>query len=150
MNPKTQTSQTPIQIPKPEQCGWGPNCPIYKSAEEDWDREHQKQLQQADKNTQTNAQPKYPSQNQDVKSAQIQNLQHTKNYQTPQNQPTQKQSFNVPDHYTEQIHLRREWEEKMEQLNEKYGLDCFSDLELDSESDEGENYQYEHTYEMLI
>ena len=34
----------------------------------------------------------------------------------------------------------------MEQLNEKYGLDCFSDLELDSESDEGEQYQYEHKY----
>ena len=38
----------------------------------------------------------------------------------------------------------------MEQLNEKYGLDYFSDLDPDSESDEGENYQYEHKYEMLI
>ena len=38
----------------------------------------------------------------------------------------------------------------MELLNEKYGLDCFSDSELDSASDEGENYQYEHKYEMLI
>ena len=36
---------------------------------------------------------------------------------------------------------KREGEE-MEQLNEKYGLECFSDSELDSESDEGENYQY--------
>ena len=35
-------------------------------------------------------------------------------------------------------------------MNEKYGLDCFSDSELDSESDEGENYWYEHKYEMLI
>ena len=85
-----------------------------------------------------------------MKLAQIQNLQHTKNYQTPQNQPTQTQSFDVADHYAEQICLRREWEEKMEQLNEKYGLDCFSDSELDSESDEGENYQFEHKYEMLI
>ena len=34
----------------------------------------------------------------------------------------------------------------MEWLNEKYGLDYFSD----SESDEGENYQYEHKYETLI
>ena len=32
----------------------------------------------------------------------------------------------------------------MEWLNEKYGLDYFSDLELDSESNEWENYQYEH------
>ena len=29
----------------------------------------------------------------------------------------------------------------MERLNEKYGLDYFSDSELDSELDEGENYR---------
>ena len=38
----------------------------------------------------------------------------------------------------------------MERLNEKYGLDYFSSPELDSESDEGEDYRYEHNYEMLI
>ena len=38
----------------------------------------------------------------------------------------------------------------MEQLNEKYGLGYFFDSELDSESDDGESYQYEHKYEMLI
>ena len=38
----------------------------------------------------------------------------------------------------------------MEILNSKYNLDCFSDSELDSESDEGEQYQYEHGYETLI
>ena len=38
----------------------------------------------------------------------------------------------------------------MEQLTDKYRLDCFSDSELDSESDEGENYRYEHKYETLI
>ena len=38
----------------------------------------------------------------------------------------------------------------MERLNDKYGLDCYSDSELDSESDEGEDYRYEHKYEMLI
>ena len=30
------------------------------------------------------------------------------------------------------------WEAEMERLNDKYNLDCFSDSELDSESDEGE------------
>ena len=35
-------------------------------------------------------------------------------------------------------------------LNEKYGLDYFSDLELDSKSDEGENYRYEHKYKTPI
>ena len=38
----------------------------------------------------------------------------------------------------------------MEQLNEKYRLDYFSDSELGSESDEEETYQYKHKYEMLI
>ena len=32
----------------------------------------------------------------------------------------------------------------------KFGLHYFSDSELDSESDEGENYRYEHKYETLI
>ena len=33
------------------------------------------------------------------------------------------QSFDVPDRYSEQIRLRKEWNKKMECLNEKYGLD---------------------------
>ena len=57
---------------------------------------------------QTNAQQKYPSQNQDMRQAQAQNLQHTKDYHVPQNQPTQTSSFDVPDQYAEQIHLRKE------------------------------------------
>ena len=42
------------------------------------------------------------------------------------------------------------WEVEMERLNDKYNLDCFSDSELDSKSDEGEEYHYEHGYETLI
>ena len=38
----------------------------------------------------------------------------------------------------------------MEKLTGKYGLDYFSDSELDLELDEGKNYRYEHKYEMLI
>ena len=45
--------KSPIKIePKPEEqpttsliaenCGWGPNCPICKNIEEDWDSDHQK------------------------------------------------------------------------------------------------------------
>ena len=69
----------------------------------------------------------------------------------PQNfQHSQSQTFDVPDRYSEQIRLHREWEEKMERLNKKYGLDCFSNSELDSKSDEGEDYRYEHKYETLI
>ena len=83
-------------VTKPEQCGWGPNCPICKNAEEDWDREHQKQLQQSDRNMQINAQQKYPPQGQDTRQTQVQNLQCTKNYQVPQCQHNQT-SFDVPD-----------------------------------------------------
>ena len=45
---------------------------------------------------------------------------------------------------------RQQWEEEMERLNTKYNLDCFSDCEPDSKSDENEWYQYEHGYETLI
>ena len=45
---------------------------------------------------------------------------------------------------------RQQWEAEMERLNSKYNLDCFSGSELDSESDEGEQYQYKHRYETLI
>ena len=43
-----------------------------------------------------------------------------------------------------------QWEEEMERLNSKYNLDCYFDSELESESDEGEQYCYEHGYETLI
>ena len=33
---------------------------------------------------------------------------------------------------------------EMERLNNKYRLDCFLDSELKSESDDGEEYKYEH------
>ena len=42
--------------------------------------------------------------------------------------------------------MRQQWEEEMERLNTKYNLDCFSDSELDSESDDDKQYQYEHGY----
>ena len=45
---------------------------------------------------------------------------------------------------------KQQWETEMERLNSKYNLNCFSDSELDSESDEGEQYCYEHGYETLI
>ena len=74
-------------------------------------------------------------------------------YTTPQPQNfqhSQPQTFEVPARYSDQIRLCREWVEKMERLNDKYGLDYFSDSELDSKSDEGEDYRYEHKYETLI
>ena len=44
----------------------------------------------------------------------------------------------------------QQWEAEMETMNTKYNLDCFSGSELDSESNKGEQYHYEHGYETLI
>ena len=50
IKPQEPDQPTPnATAPKPEQCRWGPNCPICKKAEEDWDGEHQKQFQQTNK-----------------------------------------------------------------------------------------------------
>ena len=54
------------------------------------------------------------------------------------------------DRYPSQSEICKQWEIEMERLNAKYNLDCFSDSELDSESNEGEQYKYEHGYETLI
>ena len=53
----------------------GAKLPHCKNAEEDWDGEHQRQLQQPD------AKQKYPPQGQDTK--QVQDPQHDKNYKLP-------------------------------------------------------------------
>ena len=45
---------------------------------------------------------------------------------------------------------KQQWEVEMETLNSKHNLDCFSVSELDSESNEGEQYQYGLGYETLI
>ena len=62
---------------------------------------------------------------------------HPQNTQHPQ-------SFDVPDRYSEQMRLRKEWDEKKECLNEKYGLDCFFSSESDSD------LEPEYKYETLI
>ena len=40
--------------------------------------------------------------------------------------------------YPSQTKICQLWEAEIERLNAKYNLDCFSDSELDLESDEGE------------
>ena len=59
-------------------------------------------------------------------------------------------TFDVSNQYPSQLKLHKQWEGEMEGLNSKYNLDCFSVSELDSESDKGEEYKYEHNYETLI
>ena len=73
----------------------------------------------------------------------------TLNYQKPQS--SQKFNQKTSDgQYPSQSEICKQWEAEMKRLNIKYNLDCFSDSELNSESDEGEQYKYEHGYETLI
>ena len=118
-----------IISPKAEKCSWGPNCPFCKNQDkEDWDGKHQNQPQQK-----TSPQPK-------IQGPQAR-CPETLNYQKPQT--LQKPN----DRYPSQTKICQQWEAEMERLNTKYNLDCFSDSELDLESDEGEEYKYEHGYE---
>ena len=71
----------------------------------------------------------------------------TLNYQKPQGTQKSTQETQLGKYPSQ---TKRQWEAEMERLNSKYNLDCFSDSEIDSESDEGEQYQYEHGYETLI
>ena len=71
------------------------------------------------------------------------------NYQKPQSSQKPNRETQV-DKYPSQTKICQQWEAEMERLNTKYNLDCFSDSELDLESDEGEQYKYEHGYETLI
>ena len=74
----------------------------------------------------------------------------TLNYQKPQS--FQKFNWKTPDvdgQYPSQLKLHKQWQEEKERLNAKYNLDCFSESELDSELDEGEEYKYDHGYETL-
>ena len=59
-------------------------------------------------------------------------------------------ALNLTERYPSQTKAKQQWEAEMERLNSKYNLNCFSDSELDSESDKGEQYRYEHGYETLI
>ena len=116
-----------------EKCGWGPNCPFCKNqGKEDWNGKHQSQLQKV---------PSPP----EVQRPQAKHPQ-TLNYQKPQSTQKSAQETQLDKYQTQTKQL---WEAEMERLNSKYNLDCFPDSELDSESDEGEHYQYEHRYETL-
>ena len=134
-----KTEEQSFTGPKTEKCGWGSNCPFCKNQEkeeEDWDGNCQKQLQQ-----------KTPPQ-QEIQIPQAR-CPKTLNYQRPQNSQKPNQETLI-DQYASQSKIRKQWEAEMERLNAKYNLDCFSDSELNSESDEGEQYKYEHRYETLI
>ena len=117
-----------------EKCSLGLHCPICKNEEEhkeDWNCDMKRE------------QPRLCPQ--DTQHPQPQSTQH------PQHQNTQHpQSFDVPDRYSEQIRLRKEWEEKIECLNRNYNPDYYSSSESDSDSKLEPEYKYEHKYETFI
>ena len=43
---KPKSEEQPTNSLMEEKCRWGPNCTFCKNIEEDWDSDHQKQLQQ--------------------------------------------------------------------------------------------------------
>ena len=130
--------EQPSAGPKTEKCGCGPNCPFCKNQEqeEDWNGDCQRQLQQQ-------LQPQ-----QKVQMAQAKRPQ-TLNYQKPQS-PQKFDQKTSDGRYPTQAEIHKQWETEMERLKFKYNLDCFSDSKLNSESDEEEQYKYEHGYETPI
>ena len=151
-----------------EICSWGLHCPIYKNEEEheeDWDGDLQNQPRMHPKTFSTPSCRMPSVLSHKAFSAPnhraINPLSH-RTFSTPAPATTQpqsfqhlqpqnsQQSFDIPDRYTKQIKLRREWEEKIEQLNEKYKLDYYSSSDSDSDSEPEPDYRYEHKYETLI
>ena len=89
----------------------GTKLPLLQNQEEDWNGDHQKQVQQ---------QPQ-PQQKTQMTQAQCP---QTMNYPKPQSS----QKFNLKAHdvagwYPSQSKLHKQWEEEMERLNSKYNLD---------------------------
>ena len=136
MKEEPNTEEQSVIIPIAEKCGWGSNCPFCKNQEEDWDGNHPKELQQIT-----------PLQ-QEIQMSQGRCSQPL-NYQKPQNSQKPNQKTQT-DQYPNQTKFHKQWEAEIKKLNAKYNLHCFLDSELDLESDEGEQYKYEHRYETLI
>ena len=132
-SPESPIKEAP-KADEQEKCGSGPNCPLCKNQEkEDWDGKHQGQPHKV--------LPPPETQRPQARCPQ------TLNYQKPQSTQTSAQETQLGKYQTQ---TKKKWEAEMERLNSKYSLDCFSDSKLDSESDEGEQYQHEHGYETLI
>ena len=98
-----KTGEQSIISPRAEKCGWGPNCPFCKNQEEDWDGNHQKQLQQK-------TPPQKEIQMPQARCPQTLNYQRSQNSQKP-NQETQ------IDQYLSQTKFHKQWEAEMGKLN---------------------------------
>ena len=68
------------------------------------------------------------------------NLQRNYYPQSPWYSP----SYDIPDRFSQQYKSEKEWNERMEHLNDKYNLDYYSSSESEFE------YESEHKYKTLI
>ena len=112
--PPVKEEEPKVNEQSAEKCKWGPDCPFCKNQEKE--KEENKIQQQ-----------KMPPQ---------------PKVQKPQTR--RPKTLNLTDRYPSQTKAKKQWEAEMERLNSKYNLNCFSDSELNSESDKGEQYRYEH------
>ena len=105
--PPIKKEEPKVNEQSAEKCGLGPDCHFCKNQEKG--KEENKTQQQ-----------KMPPQPKVQKS-----------------QVRRPKTLNLTDRYPSQTKIKQQWEAEMERLNSKYNLDCFSESELDSESDEG-------------
>ena len=106
--PPVKEEEPKVNEQSAEKCRQGPDCPFCKNQEKE--KEENKIQQQ-----------KMPPQPKVQKS-----------------QTRRPKTLNLTDRYQSQTRAKQQWEAEMERLNSKYNLDCFSDSELDSELDKGE------------
>ena len=106
--PPIKEEESKVNEQSTEKCRWGPDCPFCKNQEKE--KEENKTHQQ-----------KMPPQPKVHKP-----------------QARRPKTLNLTDRYPSQTKIKQQWEVVMERLNSKYNLNCFSDSELNSESDEGE------------
>ena len=117
--PPVKEEEPKVNEQSVEKCRWGPDCPFCMNQGKE---EKENKIQQQ----------KMPPQ---------------PKVQMPQ--ARRPKTLNLTDRYPSQTKAKQQREAEMERLNSKYNLDCFSSSELNSESDEGEQYRYEHAYETL-
>ena len=93
IEPQPQELATPsaTTAPKAEKCGLGPNCPICKNIEEDWDGDYQKQIQQNTPNTQV--QDAHQPHQGNLQQAQDAQQPHVQGFQHPHTQGSQRPQY---------------------------------------------------------
>ena len=118
--PPIKEEEPKVNEQSTEKCRWGPDCPFCKNQEK----------KKEENKTQQQKMPPQPK------------------VQKPK--ARRPKNLNLTDRYPSQTKIKQQCEAERERRHSKYNLDCFSDSDLNSESDKEEQYRYEHGYETLI